>query len=352
MPIFVSASFFDDILQRSAALSAAADSSFNSQTIPLLAAAVNIDPSPAVGGDLTLVGGDALMSVENPLASADVVSRPVNSQISVYVVRDGDTLTSIATMFGVSPNTIIGANDIKNGVIHPGDQLIILPITGIQHAVLKGETLASLASTYGSDVHDIATYNNLDDSDPLTVGQSIIIPNGELASAAPATAGSNTSTAKTKPTVSKTKTKVTTSKIFKPAPLRDAGGPVYENYYQWPVAGGIITQTLHGYNGVDIGAPTGTDMYASAAGTVIIAKNNGAWNGGYGNYIVIEHANGTQTLYGHASKVFVSAGDTVTQGELIGKVGRTGEATGPHLHFEIRGATNPFGIIPVGSGDY
>ncbi len=349
VPILASANFFNDMIQKSAAYSSAADSSFNSQTIPLLAAAINIDPSPSSGGNLTLVSGDALMSVENPLASADVVSRPVNSQISVYVVRDGDTLTGIATMFGVSPNTIIGANDIQNGVIHPGEQLIILPITGIQHTVLKGETLASLADAYKSDAHDIALYNNLADTDPLTVGQSIIIPNGELA-ASPSTS-SNVATTKTKVATSKQKTKVSTSKTFKPAPLRDAGGPEYDNYYMWPVAGGIITQTLHGYNGVDIGAPTGTDMYASAAGTVIIAKDNGGWNGGYGNYIVIAHPNGTQTLYGHASKVFVSAGDTVTQGELIGKVGRTGEATGPHLHFEVRGATNPFGAIPVGSGE-
>ena len=345
--MFTSAHFFSEILQKTAALSLAADSSFNSQTIPLLAAAINIDPSPSTSGNLTLASGDALVSVENPLASADVVSRPTNSQITTYVVRDGDTLTGIATMFGVSSNTIIGANDIKNGVIHPGDQLIILPITGIQHTVLKGETLASLATAYKSDAHDIATYNNLGDSDSLTVGDTIIIPNGELASAAPTVAKSKTTTT----AAAKTKVKVITSKTFKPAALRDAGGPEYDNYYQWPVAGGIITQTLHGYNGVDIGAPTGTDIYASAAGTVIIAKFNGGWNGGYGNYIVIAHANGTQTLYGHASKVLVSVGDTVTQGELIGKVGRTGEATGPHLHFEIRGATNPFGAIPVGSGE-
>ena len=351
IPVLASASFFDALVQRSAAQSSAADSSFNSQTVPLLAAAINIDPSPSNQINLTVASGDALVSVENPLASSDIVSRPVNSQISVYVVRDGDTLASIATMFGVSPNTIVGANDIKGGVIKPGRELIILPITGIQHTVLKGETLASLAKTYKSDAGDIATYNNLDDSGPLSVGQTIIIPNGELVSTASQGSSANTTTSQTKAKTTTTKTKSTASKSFKSAPLRDAGGPEYDNYYQWPVAGGIITQTLHGYNGIDIGAPTGTDMYASAAGTVIIAKNNNGWNGGYGNYIVIAHPNGTQTLYGHASKVFVSAGDTVTQGELIGKVGRTGEATGPHLHFEVRGATNPFGAIPVGSGE-
>ena len=110
----------------------------------------------------------------------------------------------------------------------------------------------------------------------------------------------------------------------------------------WPVAGGIITQGLHGWNAVDIGAPKGTPIYAAAAGTVIVAKSNGAWNGGYGNYVVISHPNGTETLYAHMSKVETSAGASVGQGETIGLVGMTGMATGNHLHFEVRGAANPF----------
>lgn len=359
LPLLASANFLTDFLQKTAFHSAASDASFNSQTLPVLAAAVNINPNPTLNeSTLTMVHGEALMPAENPAGNSDVQTQPTNSQITVYVVRDGDSVSSVAAQFGVSPNTIIGANDIKKGVIHPGQTLIILPITGIQHTILKGETLAGLAQTYRSDAHDIAVYNNLSDTDALTPGQTIIIPSGEVAVEAPAPAAtsvsvSSGSTPKTtpKPKTASLKPKVAKSKGFTPAPLRDAGGPEYENYYIWPVGGGIITQSLHGFNGVDIGAPTGADIYASAAGTVIIAKNDGAWNGGYGSYIVIAHDNGTQTLYGHASKVFVSPGDSVTSGELIGKVGRTGEATGPHLHFEIRGATNPFGAIPVGQGE-
>lgn len=345
VPIIASANFLSDVLQKSASYSYASDTSFNSQNFPLLAAAKNIDPNPSVGGgDIVLVHGEALVPTDNPLGGdADTVSRPSNSQISVYIVREGDTLSSVAAMFKVTQNTIIGANDIKNGVIHPGQELIILPITGVQHVVIKDETIASLAKKFKSDPTDIVTYNNLSEDKVLVVGQTIIIPNGELVAVAP-----------TQSTISKTKLKskiAKTSKAFKGAPLRDAGGPEYANYYVWPVGGGIITQSLHGYNGVDIGAPTGSDIYASAGGTVIIAKFNGGWNGGYGNYIVVSHDNGTQTLYSHASRVLVSAGDSVTQGQLIGKVGRTGEATGPHLHFEVRGATNPFGAIAVGQGE-
>ncbi len=69
---------------------------------------------------------------------------------------------------------------------------------------------------------------------------------------------------------------------------------------------------------------------------------SGGWNGGYGNYVVIQHGNGTQTLYAHATSILVSVGQQVTQGQTIATVGRTGRATGNHLHIEVRGAKNPF----------
>ena len=87
------------------------------------------------------------------------------------------------------------------------------------------------------------------------------------------------------------------------------------------------------HKGMDIAAPAGTDIYASDSGTVLEA----GWNdGGYGNYVIIDHGNGYVTLYGHASEVFVSAGDTVEQGQLIAAVGTTGDSTGNHCHFEVR----------------
>lgn len=338
MPIAVSASFLSDLFQKTTTLSLAPDSTFNSQTLPLLTPAKNIDPNPSVGGgDITLVQGEALLPDNSASPGSDVVSRPVQSQISIYLVREGDSLSSIATMFNVTTNTIVGANNIKKGHIVPGQELIILPIAGVQHVVLKNETLAGLAKKFGSDAAEIAQYNNLSLSDDLTVGQNIIIPNGVLP----------------EPVAPKPKVAVkpkTTAKTLKANPLRgETGGPDYGGYYRWPVGGGILTQGLHGFNGIDIGAPSGSEIYAAAAGTVLIAKNNGAWNGGYGNYVVIEHANGTQSLYAHASKVLASPGATVERGELIAKVGRTGQATGFHLHFEVRGATNPFGATALGS---
>ena len=109
-----------------------------------------------------------------------------------------------------------------------------------------------------------------------------------------------------------------------------------------PLSVYVKTQGLHGYNGVDLAAKTGTPIMASASGEVIVAKSGG-YNGGYGSYVVIQHGNGSQTLYSHMSSVSTYKGATVVQGQVIGTVGSTGKSTGSHLHFEIRnGIRNPF----------
>ena len=339
-------SIFTQLFYKSAAVTSAQGANFNSQTVPLLEPAINLNPSPAVGGgDITVADSTALVPADGPSGTiADISVQPVASQISVYIVRQDDTLSQIAQMFNVSVNTIVWANDIQNGVIQPGQNLVILPITGLRHTVVAGETLATLATKYKSNVHDIAQYNDLTDTSALAVGQVVIIPDGELGattSAAPATKSSGTSSHAT--AIKKIATGATAE------PYLGGSGPALSGYFGWPVNGGIITQGLHGWNAVDIGAPRGTSIFAAADGIVIVAKDNGGWNGGYGNYVVIQHLNGTQTLYAHASTVLVSPGDQVTQGQTIAKVGATGEATGSHLHFEVRGAINPFASIPVGT---
>ncbi len=221
-------------------------------------------------------------------------------------------------MFDVSVKTIVWANDIQSGKISPGQVLVILPITGVRHTVEKGETLATIAKKYKGDADEIYQYNDLI-SEKLTVGDVLIVPDGEPLAAPVSSIRSSGRT----------------------SPLRGAGGPRMDGYYTWPVLGGLLTQGLHGFDAVDIGASVGTPVLASAGGVVIVARNTG-WNGGYGSYVVIQHGNGTQTLYAHASAVLVSTGDIVTMGQTIGLVGQTGKATGPHLHFEVRGAANPF----------
>jgi murein DD-endopeptidase MepM/ murein hydrolase activator NlpD len=127
-------------------------------------------------------------------------------------------------------------------------------------------------------------------------------------------------------------------------PLLDAvwNWPSYPGYFVCPVPGARLSQGLHGHNAVDLAIAYGTPIQASASGIVIVNKSNGLWNGGYGNFMMISHPNGVETLYAHMSRTAVSVGQEVAQGETIGWIGMTGMTTGPHVHFEIRGAFNPF----------
>ncbi|MEK7607613.1 MAG: peptidoglycan DD-metalloendopeptidase family protein [Patescibacteria group bacterium] len=278
----------------------------------------NLGPSatsPVGGGEIAIIDGSALIQEVGVMGTEADIMESKSTQISLYVVRQGDSLSVIAKMFGVSVNTIVWANSIK-GPIHESDELIILPISGVNHKVTKGDTIRSIATKYKADINDILSYNDLKSGSTLEVGSTIIVPDGEVQAASLV--------------VSRTTSK-----------LRNADGPLYKDYYMRPIEGGRKTQGLHGYNGVDIAAPTGTPIYASANGIVLVARSYG-YNGGYGQYIVVSHPNGTQTLYAHMSRVLISAGEVVTKGQTIGLVGASGKSTGSHIHFEIRGAVNPF----------
>ena len=293
---------------------------FNSQNMPLLRPAINSNPEPIKADNLTaMVGGAAILPESGPNGTvADIKDRPTSDQISVYVAHKGDTMTAIAKMFDVAASTILWANDLANNYVpKEGDVLLILPVDGIIHTIIKGETVASIAKKYGGDAEDIIDYNDMDPTGVLAVGDRIIIPGGQE-----------------KPIpgkITKPKTKLATR----------YSGPDVGGYFLRPVSGGKKTQGIHGRNGIDIGLPSGSTLYSAATGTVILAKEGG-YNGGYGSYIVIQHSNGTQTLYSHLSRVSISRGAKVTRGQVIGTTGNSGRSTGPHLHFEVHGATNPF----------
>lgn len=290
-------------------------SNLNTQNMALLQASFGPGGNGSEGGgEITIIGGTALLPDGSPSNdSANKENHLGSDQISLYVVRKGDNLSQIAQMFGVSVNTIRWNNDVKGNVISEGQILVILPVSGVKHTIKKGDTLASIAKLYKADASEIASYNNIASGDALVPGDIVIVPDGEI--------------------------KVEVSNPTSIA--RGTNAPSYSGYYIRPVSGGRKSQGLHGYNGVDIAAPIGTPIIASASGDVIVSKSSG-WNGGYGNYIVIAHNNGTQTLYAHNSENLVFQGDHVVQGQVIGFVGSTGKSTGAHVHFEIRGAKNPF----------
>jgi len=289
----------------------------NSQNVALLQAALNPDPNPAKGGgSVTIADGSALVSDNGPLGTrGDTAIVPKPEQISVYVVREGDSLSQIAKLFGVTTDTIIWANDIgRGGIIHTGQTLVILPVSGIQHTVKSGDTLLSISKKYGVDTEEIISFNEIHDGHILAVGDTIIVPDGKVQNAYSSTSDGSI--------------------------VRGTSAPSISGYYSAPVSKYKKSQGLHGYNAVDLAAPLGTPVLASASGDIIISRTG--WNGGYGNYVVISHSNGTQTVYAHNSKNIVYAGQSVVQGQVIGYVGSTGRSTGPHVHFEVRGAKNPF----------
>ncbi len=292
----------------------------NSQNISLLAAAANIDPNPDKSFDTIPVDGGETLIADIAISNATSTDTG-NATISTYTVRQGDTLSGVAKMFGVSVNTVLWANDLTGkSTLKAGQVLIILPISGIKHVIKSGDTIKGIALKYNADVDDILNYNDLTSSSKLIIGQTILIPNAEVSTPQP-----------------QNNTKLPSSTLIEGSNWSSLPG-----YFIRPVLGGVKSQGLHGHNGIDIAAPVGTPLRASASGIVIIAKMNGGWNGGYGNYIVISHPNGTQTLYSHLSKGIVTVGQSVGQGQTIGYIGMTGLTTGPHVHFEIRGAKNTF----------
>ncbi len=284
----------------------------NSQTIQLLEGYLNTNPT-SIGGPILALVDDTVLS-SNTEKSGPFVDpgRSGSGQISVYIVREGDTLGGIADMFGVSANTIRWANNLKSNTLKLGQELVILPISGVRHVVVRGDTLQTLATKYKADLEDILSYNDLASNAKLTVGNIIIIPDGVISAVS-----------------------------SYPSPSSSSSKNVASGYYLRPIKGGVKSQGIHGYNGVDLAASVGTPIMASASGVVILSRTSG-YNGGYGLYAVIRHGNGTQTLYAHMSQVSVSVGQVVSQGEVIGAIGNTGRSTGPHLHFEVRGARNPF----------
>lgn len=313
------ASFWSEVIQlftHSSSNSSSSSSNLNNSN--LLKPNISSNSSQT---DLNINSNGALVINSGPMRVSTEKEKITEDSITLYEVKKGDTLDTVAKLFNISKNTIIWANNLKDKNLVPGSSLIILPITGIQYTATKSITVAEIAKKYGADAQEIAEFNGVSPSTKLTKGQTIIIPDaeGELA-----TNNSNKNNT------------VTISKKIK------YKNNVIAGYFMRPV-NCIETQGLHGpyHTAVDLGCHIGTPVAAAANG-VIIRAAFGGYNGGYGSVIIISHPNGTQTIYAHLSQINVSVGDRVNQGQIIGATGNTGRSTGPHLHFETRGTGNPF----------
>jgi murein DD-endopeptidase MepM/ murein hydrolase activator NlpD len=284
------------------------------------------------GADLTdnslgLASGDQV-TIDGPFGSDGTLLKPGSVDTNVadgaellrtYRVRSGDTLTGIAAKFHVSMMTVWWANSLKNkDDLKIGQTLTIPPVNGLVITVRTSDTLETLAAKYHSDPADIIDVNGL--TDPiLVVGQTLTIPGARSA---------QIPTPKPTPTPAKRPVVSSSGGGSTRPPAQYTGGKL-----SWPVAGGYISQYFHyGHYAIDIAADMGTRVMAAASGTVIFAgwKNNG---GGY--QVWIAHGSNLYTTYNHMSSISVGRGQSVSRGQQVGRVGMTGNATGPHLHFEV-----------------
>ncbi|OQA13803.1 MAG: Murein hydrolase activator NlpD precursor [Chloroflexi bacterium ADurb.Bin360] len=291
-------------------------------------------PALASAAETTIATTNNVMRAYSRAASQTLVLRQATHHTAIperprldiitYQVQPGETTESIATLFGLQPTTIMWSNpDLEKApdLLKVGQNLTILPLDGVYHTVVEGDTLESIAEKYKVSVAEISecSFNALSLGPQLRPGSKLIVPGG------------------TKPYEVR---KVTT--YTGPAPT-DASS---DGSFMWP-AGGYISQGYwYGHRAIDIANAVGVAIVASDGGYVSFS---GWTDVGYGYLVVVDHGNGYQTYYAHLSNIFVTEGQVVGAGEIIGAMGSTGNSTGPHLHFEIRYQgypTNPLIFLP------
>jgi murein DD-endopeptidase MepM/ murein hydrolase activator NlpD len=275
---------------------------------------------------------------EEPILKPDLSqtgkTKRIRREVVTYLVEAGDTVSTIAEKFEISVNSVLWENNLSAySVIRPGDQLAILPSSGVSHKVASGDTIKKLAAKYNMAEDDIRQANSLQ-TDGLAIGQKLFIPGGRKDSYAPYRPNIYSG-------LSLLKGLVSPGGKIKLPPNKKVSG----NKMVWPTAGYRITQYFSWRHfAIDIANKAGTPIYAADSGSVEVS----GWGRGYGNQVVIDHGGGKKTRYGHMSKTLVRKGNTVEKGQVIGLMGSTGWSTGSHLHFEViinGGKYNPLNYV-------
>lgn len=239
----------------------------------------------------------------------------------LHQLAAGETISSLMTMYDLSLEAIVGANPDVSSLdrLPVGLELLIPPAKGLVITLNEGETVLDVLDAYEVEPLEFLKANAIDSPADLVEGQMLFLPGIRPLEA-----------------------------LDRLAKVREA-----ENRYLWPVHGRITSYygrrnlgmgTSNFHSAIDIAAPYGTPITAARSGTVTYA---GWSNRGYGYLIKIRHAGGDETWYAHESKVLVSVGQYVSQGEIIGRIGSTGLSTGPHLHFEVRERGRPVNPLIV-----
>lgn len=301
---------------------------------------------PKFPSDLIAAGGVS----RSTYLHTNVPSRS-RTDVILYTVQNGDTLFGIADKFSLRPETILWANQGVLGDnphnLRPGQELNILPVNGTYYRWSVGDGLNGVANFFGVSPEDILSYpgNNLDittigdwSNPDIEAGTWLIVPGGQreyVSWSAPAIPREDPSVAR----------------VLGPGVCEAvSGGAVGSGTFIWPAnkhtVSGFDYNPSANHSGIDVDGSAGDPVYATDNGVVVYAGWN---NWGYGNVVVLNHGNGWQTLYAHLSDLYVGCGQSVFQGSSIGAFGSTGNATGPHLHFEMMyngTKVNPWDYLP------
>ncbi len=262
--------------------------------------------------------------IKAPVPHTTIPERP-RLEVITYTVQTGDSVFGIAERFGISPQTIMWSNgrlEDNPDLLSVGQELVILPTSGVYHIVEEGDTVESIAQKYKVEVSAITDYevNGLKEPYELTVGMALVVPGGE--------------------------------KPYIPKFVHRYTGPIPEDAargtgnFVWPASGSITQKFWSHHRAIDIGGYKGAPVVASDSGFVVYA----GWDdSGYGRMLLIDHGNGWHTLYAHLDVYLVDYEQSVAQGQQIGTMGQTGNATGPHLHLEMwqgNSKRNPILFLP------
>ncbi len=282
---------------------------------------------PIIASSNIIADDAGFMIPVNP--QTNVADRSEMTDKATHTVQSGETLSTIAETYGLKTKTLMWENDLGTGsILKVGQDLAIPPVDGVTHTVKSGQSLAKVASLYEIPEEDIVRQNALQ-SETLAAGEKIFVPGGKLL-APPAPVVANSAGRSTTAVRSTTATRVTLENT--------TATPAVGKFIIYPTRGSITQGYYSWHRAVDIADSSKPPIWAAAGGTVVKASS-GTWGGGYGNHVIIDHGNGVQTLYAHLDYLTVSAGQTLGQGEVIGRMGNTGRVygrTGIHLHFEVR----------------
>jgi len=269
-------------------------------------------------------------------------SRRAYAKGIIHTVKEGESVEKLANRYGISPDTVRWANKLaEENVIHPGDEILVLPVNGVLHNVSRGQTLIGISELYGIPEQDIIEQNSIKGGFILA-GQELIIPGGKPIIGKPKIVATAEQPLSAKPKI--------VAAANKPEQEKPAQKPSQEQnpteFTSAPTVGVLqkpcssscfITQYFNpGHYALDMQEKGGGQIFAAEAGTVIRADYG--WNGGFGNVIEIDHGNELITRYAHNKELLVNVGDNIARGQYIANMGNSGlvyGATGIHVHFEV-----------------